>query len=203
MSADLNSLTSELLSHPGEVYSTLLLIVLLGTLGLVLLHMVLALIGGKATRPRRRLNLWERLLYLGALVSVGVLGVTAFYTVLQFGGMHGWWLFVHMFGAGTMVAVLPLLAITWAGPNRFGSDRSGSEEETYAPRFFWVPKLLFWLFLTSGLVVIVTMLISMLPIFGTDGLEALLDVHRYAGLMAVVTLALHFYCLILQRLRLR
>ena len=38
------------------------------------------------------------------------------------------------------------------------------------------------------------MLLSMLPIFGTDGLHALLDIHRYAGLMAVVVLAIHFYC---------
>ena len=62
---------------------------------------------------------------------------------------------------------------------------------------------MFWLFLTSGLAVILTMLLSMLPIFGTDGLHVLLDIHRYAGLMAVVVLTLHFYCVLLQRARLR
>ncbi len=101
-----------------------------------------------------------------------------------------------------MVGLLPLLAINWAGPSRFGSD-SGTEEETYAPRFFWVPRLLFWFILAGGLIVILTMLVSMLPVFGTDGLLVLLDIHRYAGLMTFVVLALHCYCLLLQRSRLR
>ena len=47
------------------------------------------------------------------------------------------------------------------------------------------------------------MLVSMLPLFGTDGLESLLDIHRYAGLLAVVTLFMHFYCVLLQRAQLR
>jgi glutamate synthase domain-containing protein 2 len=46
---------------------------------------VVALIGSKPTRPRRRWNGWERLVYLGALVSVAILGFTAFYPVLAWG----------------------------------------------------------------------------------------------------------------------
>ncbi len=203
MFADLSTNISDLLLHPGKAFPTVLSVVLLATGGVILLHLVLALIGGKATKRRRRLNLWERLVYLGTLLGVAVLAVTSFYSVLSLGAMSGWWLFVHMFGAGTMVAVLPLLAINWAGPSRFGKDRAGENEETYAPRFFWIPKLMFWLFLLSGLTVVVTMLLSMLPLFGTDGLHSLLDLHRYAGLMAVVTLAVHFYCLLLQRVQLR
>ncbi len=203
MFADLNFSISELLHHPGHAFPSVLVIVLLATIGLVLLHLVLALLGGRASRPRRRMNLWERLVYLGALVSVAGLGFTSFYTVLQFGSMKGWWLFAHMFGAGALTGVLPLMAINWAGPSRFGSGPASQDEETYAPRFFAIPKLMFWLFLASGLVVILSMLLSMLPIFGTDGLHVLLDIHRYAGLMCVVVLLLHFYSVLLQRARLR
>ncbi len=78
-----------------------------------------------------------------------------------------------------------------------------NDEETYTEKFFFLPKVMFWLFVASSLVVILTMLLSMLPIFGTDGLQALLDIHRYAGLLAVVTLGFHFYCLLLQRAKLR
>ena len=203
MFADLSTRISELLLHPGKAFPSVLSVVLLAAGGVILLHLVLALIGGKAAKTRRRLNLWERLVYLGALASVSVLAVTSFYSVLAFGTMSGWWLFVHMFGAGTLVGVLPLMAINWAGPSRFGQGRSSQDEETFAPRFFWLPKLMFWLFLLSGLAVVLTMLLSMLPIFGTDGLHSLLDIHRYAGLMAVVVLAIHFYCVLLQRARLR
>ena len=62
---------------------------------------------------------------------------------------------------------------------------------------------MFWLFLLAGFTVLITMLVSMLPIFGTDGLNILLDIHRYAGLLAVVTLFIHFYCVLLQRAQLR
>ena len=62
---------------------------------------------------------------------------------------------------------------------------------------------MFWLLLFSGLAVCLTMLLSMLPLFGTDGLEILLDIHRYAGLLAVVALVVHLYCMIIQRARLR
>ena len=76
-------------------------------------------------------------------------------------------------------------------------------EESYLPRFFWIPRVMFWLFLLSGCVVMLTMLVSMLPLFGSEGLEILLDIHRYAGLLAVVTLLIHFYSVLLQRAQLR
>ena len=120
MFADLSTKISDIVQQPGQAYSSILSIVLLGTVGLIVLHLVLALIGGRAKRPRKRFNLWEKLVYLGTFVSVAVLGATAFYTVLKSGGMHGWWLFAHMFGAGAMVVTLPLLAITWCGASRLG-----------------------------------------------------------------------------------
>ncbi len=137
----------------------------------VVLHLLLALLGGRAAKPRKRFNIWEKLVYLGALVSVAVLGVTSFYTVLRFGGMHGWWLFAHMFGAGALTGVLPLLALTWCGANRFGRLTEQQREEAVWPRFFWIPRVMFWLFLLAGFIVLITMLVSMLPLFGTRWAE--------------------------------
>jgi len=200
---DLTTNFADIMHHPGKIYPSVLAIALIATAVVVVLHLILALLGGRAPKPRKRFNIWEKLIYLGALVSVAVLGVTSFYTVLRFGGMHGWWLFAHMFGAGTMTGVLPLLALTWCGASRFGRLTQRQLEESYLPRFFWIPRVMFWLFLLAGLVVMLTMLVSMLPLFGSEGLEILLDIHRYAGLLAVVTLFIHFYCVLLQRAQLR
>ena len=66
-----------------------------------------------------------------------------------------------------------------------------------------IPKkhqYLFWIILAAGLVTSLTMLFSMLPLFGTDGLHDLLDIHRYSGLVVVVAAILHFYGVVLQRL---
>jgi len=203
MFADLTTTLSDFMDHPGNVFGEVLSIALLAAVALILLHFVLALIGGRTQRPRRPLNWWERLLYMATVLTVAVLAVTSFYCTLRFGQMRGWWLFAHMCGAGALTAALPLLAITWAGTCRFGREAAGNDQETFAPHFFWMPKLLFWLFLVGGLGVVLTTLLSMLPLFGTDGMHVLLDLHRYAGLLAVVVLLMHVYCVLLQRVRLR
>jgi hypothetical protein len=192
-----------MLQHPGKAYPAVVALTLIALLAMLVLHLVLALIGGRAAKPRRRFNGWEKLVYLGTLASVSVLAVTSYYSVLRLGAMHGWWLFVHMFGAGAFVGALPVLALTWCVANRFPRARDADREDACAPRFFWIPKVMFWLLLVSGLVVILTMLLSMLPLFGTDGLHVLLDIHRYSGLLVVVVLVIHFYCVLLQRAGLR
>ncbi len=161
-------------------------------------------LGRRASRQRRGWGWFASLVYLATVVSVTILGVTSFYSVIRFGVLDGWWLFAHMFGAGAFVFVLPVLAITWGLANRFGRRAVGEDESRGEDaRFFWLPKLMFWLLLVSGLAVCLTMLLSMLPLFGTEGLEILLDIHRYTGLLVVVALVIHLYCMIIQRARLR
>ena len=200
---NLSSRIQKIFDQPHEAYQDVLIASLVGTGAVILIHLVLVLLGRKPTTRRTSWNLWEKLVYLGTLVSVGILGATSFYAVLRHGAMHQWWLFAHMFGAGAFVGVLPILAITWGRANRFGAESTSQASGVLAPRFFWLPKTLYWLVLVSGFVVVMTMLLSMLPIFGTDGLLRLLDIHRYRGLLAVVALVLHFYCVLLQRIGLR
>ncbi|MFW6171111.1 MAG: hypothetical protein ACODAD_11520 [Planctomycetota bacterium] len=203
MIEDLNSVTADLVHTVENAFPEVVVIALSVTVGIILVHFVLALLGGKKAPPRPRWNLWERLVYWGALLSVAGLALTSFYPVLAFGTMRHWWLFTHMFGAGVLVAVLPLIAINWAGPSCFGPPDSSEPQQTQAPRFFSTTKVMFWLFLASGFVVVLTMLLSMLPVFGTEGMHILLDIHRYSGLIAVIALAFHFYYVLLQRANLR
>lgn len=204
MMAKLTTLADQLLHHPGEAFKSILPYVLIATAAFIVLHLVLSLLGGRASRQRRGWGWFASLVYLATVVSVTILGVTSFYSVIRFGVLDGWWLFAHMFGAGAFVFVLPVLAITWGLANRFGR-RAVTEEESRGgdARFFWLPKLMYWLLLVSGLAVCLTMLLSMLPLFGTEGLEILLDIHRYTGLLVVVALVIHLYCMIIQRARLR
>jgi cytochrome b subunit of formate dehydrogenase len=58
---------------------------------------------------------------------------------------------------------------------------------------------MFWVILVAGLIVIGTMILSMLPVFGTHGLELLLAIHRYAGLAVVAATVLHLYATLLPR----
>jgi hypothetical protein len=171
---------------------------------IVVAHLIFSYSRRDETPKRPSWNLWEKLVYLATLASVGVLGVTAFVGMLCYGVLDGWLLFFHMFGSGAFVAVLPLLALTWAGANRCGCCAGGGEcNEPAADKFSALPKAAFWVLLVSGFVVTGTMLLSMLPLFGTDGLHTLLSIHRYSGLVAFVAVVLHFYGVMLQRLGLR
>ncbi len=136
------------------------------------------------------------------MISVAILGLTSFYGVLRFHVLDGWLLFAHMFGAGAFTAMLPLWALTWSSAHQWAKpqETQGEQQPSF---FFWLPKLTFWLILAGGIVVTGTMLLSMLPLFGTEGLHRLLDIHRYSGLIVVIALLLHLYGVVLQRARLR
>jgi len=197
-----NALMTDMAAHPGEAFRWIASGALIGAAAVVALHFVLCLIARRPAQPKARWTRWETLVYLGTIAAVCVLAATAFGTVLRHGALEGWWLMAHMAGAGAFVVVLPVLALSWCEANRFGRHRSrGADERT--PRFFWFPKLMFWLFVASGLAVIVTMLLSMVPLFGSDGMHRLLEIHRYSGLVAVIALVLHLYTVLLQRLGLR
>jgi hypothetical protein len=176
---------------------------LIGSVVLMALYLVVVVRRRGDVPVRPRWNWWERLVYLGTVVSVAVLGTTAFVAMIRFGVLDGWFLFVHMFGAGALVAVLPLLAVTWSEANQFCVEPVADGAVAGAPQFFWLPKVMFWALLVGGFFVSATMLLSMLPLFGSDGLHNLLDVHRYSGLLAVVAMVLHLYGVSLQRVGLR
>jgi hypothetical protein len=183
--------------HGNEVFIRVLPFALLGVVVLVLLHLV---VFRSRWRPAGRLSLWGKLVYLATLISVAALSVTAFGSLLRFGTLDGWPLFAHMFGAGALVALLPLLALTWGAANGIGGAPRAQATQEGPPRFFWFSKLMYWVILAGGLVVTMTMLLSMLPLFGTDGLRTLLDIHRWSGLAVVLAAILHCYSLLRRRL---
>lgn len=187
--------------NTGELFRLILPYAFVGIVVIVVLHLLISLIFRGAPAERKKWNLWDVLIYLGTLGCVTILALTSFVEVMRHGELGGWPLFFHMFGAGAFTAVLPLLALSWAHVNQF--DVGPSAGSSPPPKFYWLPKLMFWLMVISGLVVTMTMLISMLPIFGSDGLRVLLDIHRYSGLIVVLALVLHLYSVAAQRVGLR
>ncbi len=190
---------SQYATHPGEQFRDMLTSALVVTLVMADAILLVGIVHGRTTEPKPRWNLWEKLIYLVTLTSVTILAITSFGSLLRWGELSGWALFAHMGGAGMFVFTLPVLAITWCAPSRFGNGRAGTQGAAASKRFYWLPKLMFWVLLVGGLIVTMTMLLSMLPLFGTDQLNELLDLHRTSGLIVVVALTFHFTGIILQR----
>jgi hypothetical protein len=186
--------------NAGRTFVGILPFALLGILVVIVVHLLLALRRRRAAVSPAPWGWWEWLVYLGTLASVAVLGVTSLVAVIRFGILDSWWLFIHMFGAGAFTVVLPVLALTWCEANRCDCPARPAGDEGPPPtRFSCLAKAMFWVILAAGLVVTGTMLLSMLPLFGTHGLELLLDLHRYAGLAVVAAMILHLYATLLPR----
>lgn len=198
MAAVWNVATIGTAGKAGQVFVSVLPFALLGVLAIGVVHLLLALAHRGSPEPRARWGWWAGLLYLGLLASVSVLAVTSLVGVVRFGILDGWGLFVHMCASGLFTFVLPLVALTWCRANRCArsvcSDEAGGET-----RFSGLAKFTFWIILAAGLVTAGTMLLSMLPLCDTQGLEVLLNVHRYAGLAVVGAMVLHLYATVLQR----
>lgn len=212
MFADLTRLVHDIAEEPARAYPRVVSIALIGTCVVVVLHFATVLLSRKNRQPgRAKWSIWERLIYSLALLSIVVLGATAFFSVIQYGAMEGWFLLAHTVSSGALIPLLLLLAITWAEANRFGrgtgSGRVAAETDSATPRpnsrFPGIAKLTFWIMLASGCVTASSMLASMLPVIGTDGLHRLLDVHRYGGLLLVVATMFHLYSVSLRCLGLR
>ncbi len=58
--------------------------------------------------------------------------------------------------------------------------------------FFW-QKIIFWLFCICAVFTAVSIILMLFPLFGTEGQQLLIAIHRSAALLLVILAALHFW----------
>jgi cytochrome b subunit of formate dehydrogenase len=132
-----------------------------------------------------------------------VLVVTGFVPMIFLGkSITGWWLMVHATAAPVFAACIAVLAVLWADKNRL--------DKNYWPRLNYIlhrqPKstipperyelklrTCFWIVLSLSLPVILTAVLSMFKLFGTDGQELLLQLHRYSTLLLSLFAIVYLY----------
>ncbi len=176
------------------MFATVALWALLVLALLVVAHLILRMLDKtpREERGRYRWGIFEKLTYFGFFVSVCILAATSLVSILTFGGMHGWWLVVHLMGAGTFVLLVAVMS--WTVSFRFAFIGSAAQPDvnTTTRGFPFSAKVIYWLILILSLVVVGVILLGMFPLFGTDDLLQLIDVHRYSGLALFVAVTLHF-----------
>jgi len=153
----------------------------------------------------------RKLVYLLALLCFLVLAITSFYPVLVLReSIHGYWLMLHATFAPVFAACLAVLAVMWAGNCCFNKSdwpwlqrilervtlvkRVGEEPSNKCPGLG--QKITFWLIVLLALPVILSVVLSMFPFFGTDGQEFLLNLHRYSALLLALAAIVHTYLII-------
>jgi cytochrome b subunit of formate dehydrogenase len=138
-------------------------------------------VGGEATV--RRLGLIERASYVFLALTLIALAVSGMAPALLYGkALSGLMLMGHVGAGGAFMFFLLLVAL-------LGSGAAAGPDAKFAPSQCWT----FWATLVLGVGTALTMMFSMVPIFGPHGLEVLRDAHRYCGLVLVAVGYWHVY----------
>ena len=157
------------------------------------------------------LGIFKKLIYWGALICFVLLAITGFAQRLLLGeAISGFWLMLHATCAPVFAICLALLALMWAPRYVFrwgdwpwleGLIRriirlEADEEQPVGEGFSLGQKITFWLVVVLALPLILSIVSSMFPLFGTHGQELLLDVHRYSALLLALAAIIHTYLMI-------
>jgi len=198
------------------MYRTFLLAGLAITLVIILIH--LAVTRGKvsvsapAVKPRKGLlGLLLCLIYLVTFLCFVVLSVTGFYPVLCTGEpLSGYPLMLHATAAPVFAVCVVLVALLWAHRSRFDETdwntfrlrcgKAQQEKSDCSCTVFW-RKIFFWLMVLLTIPVILSIALSMFPLFGTKGQIFLYHMHRLCTVLLVMAGALFGYLALVSRTR--
>jgi uncharacterized membrane protein YagU involved in acid resistance len=108
--------------------------------------------------------------------------ITGFYPEMVFGeSISGYWLILHTAFAPVFAVSLAVLAVMWAG-------------KCYLRKGEWnLQKIFFWLIVILAVPVILSIVLSMFNLFGTEGQEFLLQLHRYSALLLALIAIVYIY----------
>ncbi len=163
--------------------------------------------------PVQKLTFWgkiRKLVFLLGLLSFVVLLLTGFSPVFFGCRLEGYWLMIHATFAPVFIGCAAVVALLGAGQYRFNKADCRTvpcicgRSETNG---CWLTdtgigvKAGFWLLLILSLPVTLTMVLSMMPWFGTDGQEFLYHAHRWSALAFGLTAVVELYMLIRMGIR--
>jgi hypothetical protein len=144
--------------------------------------------------------------YLLAMVLAAVLATTGFLQVIVTGShLTGTLLLVHIIAAPLFALTLAAASLLWSHdqqvreqdlPVLSGLIRTGTI--TGSNGLAALARLLYWIVLVLALPLILSIILSLFPLFGTEGEITLIGLHGYSALALVAVTLLHGYILILQ-----
>ena len=197
------------------MYQTISIIAFLITLAGIILHRLISPSKKKrqkkSTKKRSIVGILRILVYLLALLCFMVLAITGFYPTLVLGEhISGYLVMIHATFAPIFAVCLAVLAVMWASRCRLSySDWPGFQR--FVQRVTLVKssgnktphkssglgqKIAFWLIIFLALPLILSIILSMFPIFGTHWQELLLGTHRYTALVFASVVIVHTYLVI-------
>jgi hypothetical protein len=149
----------------------------------------------------------RELVYRAALLLSLVLAVTGFVPVIFLGEhLTGVLLLIHVTIAPFFALLIAAAALLWAHHQRLDEQHfillkkliSRQPAESEAIRGFTI-RVGFWLLLLLSLPLMLSIILGMFPLFGTDGERMLICIHGYSALCITAVVLIHTYMLICRR----
>jgi cytochrome b subunit of formate dehydrogenase len=153
----------------------------------------------------------RKLVYLLALLCFVVLAITGFFPLLALDKhISGYLVMVHATFAPVAAVCLAVLAVMWSPHCHFTRgdwpwfDRlihratlaKGANKGAHGTSSDLGQKITFWLIVILALPLMLSIVLSMFPLFGTHGQELLLNIHRYAALAFALAAIVHTYLMV-------
>jgi len=151
----------------------------------------------------------RKLAYVFAVVSVLILIITGFVpTIIMGKTIYGYWLMLHATFGGVFAVCIAGLAVLSSHNNvlntqdfpslcgLFKSQHDAQSQKSCIRSGKGLAKLCYWILLAVSVVLILSIILSMFPLFGTDGQELLIAIHRYCGLTFATFAIIHTYLFI-------
>jgi hypothetical protein len=122
----------------------------------------------------------KKLICAVTFLSILALIITGFFPKLILSQtIYGYWLVFHVTSAVPFICCLVLLALMYSEQNIFKKSS-------------FLKALTFWLILLLVLPLILSIILSMFPLFGTHYQELLAEIHRYSALSISIIAIIHF-----------
>lgn len=157
----------------------------------------------RSMRTDRGLSLVRRIAYMITLVLSLILCVTGFLPILFLGQhMSGVLLVVHVTIAPLFALMLAVLSLIWSHRLRLrAGDWTTTRQLLWGkipdktPLLRFILKSGFWLVLFCALPLLLSIILSLFPLFGMEGQEYLRTVHGYSALVLMMVALLHMHAL--------
>jgi len=159
----------------------------------------------------------KKLCYIVSVICFLLLGLTGFYPLLVRGEhISGWPMMLHATLAPVFAICLAIIALTWASRYRFAKADwpwlrkllrrvtrltiPAEEAEGPCKCAITTQKVTFWAILVLALPLILSVVLSMLHLFGTHGQHIAMAAHRWTALIFAVAVLIHTYVAIRLRM---
>jgi cytochrome b subunit of formate dehydrogenase len=140
------------------------------------------------------IGILKRLAYIAGLFCFMILCVTGFWSMLSGKTLGSYWLMIHVACAPIFAVSAAFLAVTYAGNSAFTPENwqqltsSGFSAGGFASI---VRKCCFWIMVILLLPLILSIVLCMFPIFGTDVQVLMAYVHSISAIIFAVVCIIH------------